>query len=140
VKGTFISLIIENCGAAGALISDHHEGDSWDAFSELTCTAFPAMPCNRYTGIKGEGLKVLHASTQPDNHSIKLLNIMVDVSFEKMSFLLRQANFVGLGLCLVLYGRLAFLVVGDFSYLRGVGIYTTLIGFLLYYVFGTLSL
>jgi hypothetical protein len=62
---------------------------------------------------------------------------MADALSEKVSSLFRQANFVGHGLSLVAYGRIVFFVarflLKDPS---DIGIYTTLICLLLYYVFG----
>jgi hypothetical protein len=87
-------------------------------------------------GIKSERWEALYASAQPDNRSLKLDIIMADTPSKKLSLLIREANFVTLGLELVFYGMLALIVAGEFSYLLVLGIYTTLICFLLYYFFG----
>jgi hypothetical protein len=61
---------------------------------------------------------------------------MADTPSDKSSFLIREANFVVLGLQILFYGTLAVLFIGEFSYLLDIGIYATLICFLLYYFFG----
>jgi hypothetical protein len=61
---------------------------------------------------------------------------MADTPSEKLSFLILETEFICLGLDLVFYGMLTLLVAGDLSYLLDIGIYTTLICFLLYYFFG----
>ena len=78
---------------------------------------------------------MLHALAWPNSRSLKL-NIMADTSSEKLSFLIREASFVTLGLDLVFYGMLALVVAGEFSYLLDLGIHATLICFLLYHFFG----
>jgi hypothetical protein len=85
-------------------------------------------------GLRYKG-KICPALAQPDRCSLKL-KIMADTQFEKLSFLTRQTEFVVLGLDLLFYGMLALVVAGDFSCLLDIGIYTTLICFLLYYFFG----
>jgi hypothetical protein len=64
---------------------------------------------------------------------------MADAQAQETSFLTRQANFVQIGLDLVFYGKIASLVAMDSVYFFDVGIYTTLVGFLLYYVFSMYS-
>jgi hypothetical protein len=66
-------------------------------------------------------------------------DIMADTPSDKFSFLVMEANFVAFGLELVFHGILAVLFSGEFSYLLDIGIYTTLICFLLYYFFGISS-
>jgi hypothetical protein len=80
----------------------------------------------------GSVARISAASSRP----LKL-DIMADTSSEKLSFLILETEFVSLGLGLVFYGMLALLVAGDVSYHRDIGIYTTLICFLLYYFSGT---
>jgi hypothetical protein len=103
---------------------------------------FPALErrlCNAGKGIKGERWEVLHALARPDSCPFKL-DIMADISSEKLSFLILETEFVSLGLNLIFYGMLALLVTGDVSYLPDIGIYTTIICFLFYYFFGISSL
>jgi hypothetical protein len=50
--------------------------------------------------------------------------------------LVLETHFVVLGLELLFHGILTVLVIGEFSYLLDIGIYTTLICFLIYYFFG----
>ena len=98
--------------------------------------------CKADRGIKAGRWEALYASARPDSRSLKL-DIMADRISEKFSLLIREAWFVSFGLDLVFYGMLALLVAGELSYLLDIGIYTTLICFLLYYFFGislTLSL
>ena len=61
---------------------------------------------------------------------------MADTPSGTLAVLTRQSDFVVLGLDLVFYGMLALVVAREFSYLLDLGIYTTLICFLLYYFFG----
>jgi hypothetical protein len=61
---------------------------------------------------------------------------MADTPSDKLSFLVMEANFVAFGLGLVFHGILAVLFSGEFTYLLDIGIYTTLICFLLSYFFG----
>ena len=82
---------------------------------------------------------MLHALARPDNRSLNL-DIMANTPSEKLSFFIREAEFVVLGLDLMFYGMLALLLAGDVSYLLDIGVYTTLICFLLYYFFGIFSL
>jgi hypothetical protein len=64
---------------------------------------------------------------------------MADTPSETSTFLNLEAGFVSLGLNLVFYGMLALGNAGDASYPLDIGIYTTLICFLLYYFFGISS-
>jgi hypothetical protein len=50
-------------------------------------------------------------------------------------FRILQAQFLSFGLGLVFYGTVAFLVAGDCSHHFDVGVYTTLVCFLIYYFF-----
>jgi hypothetical protein len=61
---------------------------------------------------------------------------MADIQSEKLPLLNLEANFVALGLQLVFHGILAVPFIAELSYLLDIGIYTTLICFLLYYFFG----
>ena len=70
-------------------------------------------------------MEVFHASARSDSLSVKL-DIMADTPSSNLSFLIREAEFVCLGLDLVFYGTLAFVVARDLSYLLNPGIYTTL--------------
>jgi hypothetical protein len=91
--------------------------------------------CKADRSIKGERWAALHASARPDNCSLEL-DIMADIPSSEKSFLIREAEFVAHGLALMFYGILALLATGEFSYVSDIGIYTTLIGFLIYYFFG----
>jgi hypothetical protein len=61
---------------------------------------------------------------------------MADTPSEQFSFGLLETRFVVLVPELLFHGIIVVLCIGEFSYSPDIGIYTTLIGFLLYYFFG----